>query len=177
MRRALERLDAPVADFVEIDVECRFVELDDIRAGCFDPARFFVEDFGKRPRELFPAPVVRVVECVDHRHRTGQRDLHLVFRCAAQKSGVLDEHWVPAGDGADHDGDIGVVAIAYADGLRMLEIHTFKSFEKRRHEMPTGLLAVGDDIDSSLDLVAQHQTDRVAHALLPRLAFEAPRCP
>ena len=73
--RALERAHAPVAHFVEEDVERRLVELDHVDAGRRDFARFRIQDFGKRPGELLAAAVVHVVERIDHGHRPGQRQL------------------------------------------------------------------------------------------------------
>ena len=142
--------DPPVADLVEIDVERGLVELDDVDAGGLDRARLVVQDFGERPRELFAAPVVGIVEGVDHRHRAGQRDLDLAVGRAAQEARGVDEHRMPARDRTDDDGNVGVVAVADAHGLPVLEVDAVEALEKRRHEMPARLLAVGDDVDAGL---------------------------
>ena len=68
--RALERRDAPVADFIEVDVERRLVELNGVDPGRLDCARLGVQDFGEREGELVAALVVIVIERIDHRHRT-----------------------------------------------------------------------------------------------------------
>ena len=170
-------LDSPVADLVEIDVERGLVELDDVDAGGLDRARLVVQDFGERPRELLAAPVMRVVQGVDHRHRAGQRELDLAVGRAAQEARGVHEHRLPARDRADDDGNVGIVAVADAHGLPVLEVHAVEALEKRRHEMPARLLAVGDDVDAGLLLVAEHQADRVLHPLGERVAFEPPGSP
>ena len=43
--------------------------------------------------------------------------------------------------------------------------------------MPPRLLAIADDVDSRLFLIAQHQAHRVALAFRERFALELPRRP
>ena len=177
LRRALQRGDPPVADLVEIHVERGLVELDHVDAGRLDRARLLVEDLGERPRELFAAPVVRVVERVDHRHRSRQRVLHLPRGRAAQEAGVVDVDRPAPRDRPDDDGHVGVVAVADAHRALVREVDAVESFDERGDEMPARLLAVADDVDAGFLLVAQHEPDRVALAFGERVAVELPRRP
>ena len=46
VQRAVQRVDAPFVDVVEEHVEGRLVELNDVRAGGLELARFLVQQFG-----------------------------------------------------------------------------------------------------------------------------------
>jgi hypothetical protein len=175
--RALEGPHPPVADFVEVDVERGLVELNDVDAGGLDLARFGVQDFRERPRELFAASIVAVVERVDHRHRAGQRDLDLALRRVAQEPRRLDEHRAAPGDRSDHHRHGGVVAVADPHGLPVLEVDAIEGFQECRHEVAAGLFAIGDDIDARLLLVPEHQPDRVIDAFGEDVALEPPGSP
>src|SRR5207249_10877753 len=52
LRGTLERGDAPVAHLVEVDVEGRLIELNDVDARALDRARFVVQYLGECKREL-----------------------------------------------------------------------------------------------------------------------------
>ena len=151
--RPFERGDTPVANFVEIDVEGRLIELDNVDTCRLDCTRLVVQDAGECPSQLLTATVVGVVERVDHGHRPGQCVLYLALGCAAQEPGVLGEHRVPSHDRADDDRHISVVAAADAHGFLVLEIDAVEAFDQRRHEMAARLLAIGDDVDSGALLI------------------------
>jgi hypothetical protein len=69
------------------------------------------------------------------------------------------------------------VAVADAHGLPVLGVHAFEALEERRHEMAARLLAVGDDVDAGLLLVAKHRADCVLQSLGEGVAFEPPGGP
>ena len=78
----------------------------------------------------------------------------------------------------DDDRDVRVVAVPDPDGPAVLEIDAVEGFEKGGHEMAARLLAVGDDVDSRLDLIAYGKS-RTASAMPfgERITFETPRRP
>src|SRR5688572_29743740 len=121
--------------------------------------------------------VVVVIECVNHGQRAGQGPLYWTARLRAQEACVLKVYRLFARDGANHNRHLGIIAVANAHRPCSAKIDALKMLDEGRHEMPTSLLAVANDVDASLGLVAQHQPDRITLAFVKRIAFELPRCP
>ena len=174
LRRALQRADAPVAHFVEVDIERRFVELDHVDTGCLDRTRLVVQDLGERPRERLPAAIVRVVQRVDHRHRTGQRVFDAPLRLRAEERRIVDVDRMAARDGTRDDGHVRVVAVADPDRALVLEIDAVEPLDERGDEVAARLLAVGQDVDPSLFLIEDGEPDRVALRLRKRIVADPP---
>ena len=77
----------------------------------------------------------------------------------------------------DHHRHVGIVAIADPDGLLVLEIDAVEILDERRDEMAARLLAVADDVDAGLLLIADGEANCVALALGELRTFEQPRRP
>ena len=177
LHRPLQRCHAPIAHFLEIDVERRLVELDDIDACRLDRERLFIENLRKDPGQLLPASIMVVVERVDHRHRSRQGVFGFALGHAAQELRVLDIDRMTASHRAHDHRHIGVVTVANPHCLAVLEIHAVEVLDEGRHEMTTCLLTIADDIDAGRLLVGDSKTHRVALALGEPLAFEQPGRP
>src|SRR5450755_3900302 len=147
LRGTLQGGDAPVAHFIEVDIERWLVELDDVHASGFDSASFLIQDLRESPRQLFPAPVVSIIERVDHGHRARKRELHLSPGLAAQEGGVLDVDWVGPRHRTHDYRNVCIVTVTNAHRLLVLKIDALEVLDQRRDEVPAGLLAVGDDVD------------------------------
>ena len=129
-------------------------------------------------RQLFAAPVVGVVQRVDHGHRAGQRELdRLLGRAAQEARRPRRRPGARARDRTDDHRHVGVVAVADAHGPPVLEIDAVEVLDEGGDEVAARLLAVGDDVDAGALLVAQHQAHGIALALGERLALEQPRRP
>ena len=75
-----------VGHLVDVDVERRLVELDDVHAVGLQRQRLLVQQLGERDGELHAVAVVAVGHGVDDGHRPGQRELDRVLRVGAQEA-------------------------------------------------------------------------------------------
>ncbi len=174
---AFQRGDAPVIDLVEEDIEGRFVELDDVDARRLQLARLLIEDAGEFPGQLFAAPVMGVVERVDHGHRPRQRPFDRLRRVGAQEFGILDEDRFAPRHRPRHAWHAGVVPVADAHGFALCEIDPVQVLDKGGDEVLARLFAVADDVDTGLLLVGQGQAQRVLFALDQGVVLQFPRRP
>ena len=85
LRRALQRLHAPVGGVLHVDVEGRLVELDDVDAVGLQRQRLLVQQLGEGHRHLHLVAVEAVGHGVDDGHRAGQRELQLARRVGARQ--------------------------------------------------------------------------------------------
>src|SRR3954464_5122157 len=175
---AMQRVDAPGDDLVQIDVEGWLVELDYIDPDRCHLAGLLVQQLGKSQRQRDPVAVMLVGDRIDDRHRPGQGEFEPPLRMDAGDQRFRRMHAAPpperAGDGR-HRRLVAVVADAHPHPL--LEIDAFDPFEKAVHEMLPRLLAVADDVDPAILLELEGEQGRVALALGQRLAVEPPRRP
>ncbi len=118
-----------------------------------------------------------IVKCIHHRHRTGQSELHFVFRFGAQKFCVVYIYRLFARDCINDDRHLGVVTVADAHGFLSLKIHAVKILDECRHKMSARLFAVADDVNAGVLLIAQCQPHRVALAFGQGIALKFPRRP
>ena len=100
-----------------------------------------------------------------------------MIRCGAEEPGRFLEHRLPAGDRSVDNRDVRVVPIANPHGLLVLEIDAVERLDERRDEVPSRLLAVGDDVDAGALLVREHEPHRVALRFGEGVALEPPRRP
>ena len=63
------------------------------------------------------------------------------------------------------------------NGRHLGEVDSLELLDEAPHEVAARLLAVGDDVDAGVLLIAKRQGHRVAHALLEGGAVEEPRSP
>ena len=83
-----------------------------------------------------------------------------------------------AAHGPGHGRHVRLVAVgADADRHHLREVDAVELLDEAPHEVPAGLLAVGDDVDAGLLLLAQGQEHRVALALLERRGPRGARAP
>src|SRR3954447_21399996 len=173
---AVQRVDAPGDDVVQIDVEGWLVELDYIDPERRQLAGLLVQQLGESQRQRDPVAVMLVGDRIDDRHRPGQGVFEPPLRMDAGDQRFRRMHAAPpperAGDGR-HRRLVAVVADAHPHPL--LEIDALDAFEKAVHEMLPRLLAVADDPSVFLEL--QREQGRVALALGQRVAIEPPRRP
>ncbi len=176
-RCSLEGFDAVVPHLIKKDIERRFVELNDIDAGCRDLARFRVQNPGERSGEFWTAVVIIIVEGIHHGHGAGQSEFRLPLGLRTQETSVFDIDRFLAFYRPGNNRYLGVVPVANTHGAGLLEIYPGKALNKGGDKMPAGLFAVTHDVDPGHFLVAQYQADSVFLAFLQKCPFQAPGRP
>ena len=131
--------------------------------------RLLVEDLGEGHRHLGPVAVMLIGQRVDDGHGPGHGEFQrAVGLCARAK--VTSSAWIGPRlrqQLGDHGGAVGVVAVvAYADPGLLVEVDALDLFQDAVDEMLSGLLAVGDDVDSGRFLIADRQADGVVLGFL-----------
>ena len=91
MDGTLQRLHAPVGRLVHVDIEGRFVKLDDVHTVGLQGQGLGVEQLGKGESHfdapLAPAAVIAVGHGVDNRHRARQGEFELALGVGARQLG------------------------------------------------------------------------------------------
>lgn len=95
-RTGRQRLDTPIANLIEKDIERRLVELDHAHASSGYLARCLIENLRELPCQPLAAAIVLAVERIDHGHRTGQGKLDRVCGFGAKEARALDIHRLDA---------------------------------------------------------------------------------
>src|SRR6266540_6100215 len=176
--RAVEGRDAPVAHLVHVDVEGRLVELDHVHAERGELARFLADQGSQRHAELRAAAIVGVVDGIGDGHGPGDGELDSTPGLSAEEAHLVGVDRTAPAERRRHRRHVGFVAVAAdADRDHFREVHAVQPLDEAPDEVTPRLLAVGDDVDAGLLLVAECQADGVALALLKRRALEAPGRP
>ena len=181
-RRALQSvdglvqgLDAPVLHVLREDVEGGLVELDHVDAGLLELAGLLVQDLREGHGHLRPAAVVGIGDRVADGHRAGQGELQFLLRLGAGEFHLVQVHRRGPGQRPGDRRDFELVAIVPdAHERLLLPVDAADLLEEAVHEVDAEHLAVGDDVDAGLFLVAQPLGGRAALAVLERLAGELP---
>src|SRR5262245_8752721 len=161
--RAVQRVDAPRLDLPQIDIEGRFVELNDIHAVGLERTRLGVEEIGERHRHLRAVAVMGIRDRIDDGHRSRQRELELALGVGACELRLSRVHARLEAKRTRDGGYHRLVAVgADADLDLAREIDPIDEFEKAMHEMLARLLAVGDDVDAAILLQLEREHRRVA---------------
>ena len=175
---AVEGGHAPIAHTVHEDVEGRLVELDHIHAERGELPRLLIDQGGQRHAELRAAAVVGVVDGIGDRHGPGDGELQAALGLSAEEADLVGVDRTAPAERRRHRRHIGLVAVgADADRDHLGKVHAVPARRSPIRSDDASLLAVGDDVDAGLLLIAQGQADGVALALLERRAREAPRRP
>src|SRR5688572_16524923 len=161
----LQRLDAPLLNLVEVNVEARLVELDHVRAGVGQLARFGVEDPGEAHRQRLPiGAVVLVGDLVGNGYRPGQRHLEAAVRQPTGDAAGVDEHGRAPfyrTDDAGHLGRFGVTAATRALPSELLRVGPGETGQEPPDVMPSRDLAVGHDVETCFFLLENGDAYRV----------------
>ena len=163
MRGALQRLDAPVADLVHVDVEGGLVELDHVDAVGLQRLGFLVEQFGKGERHLDAVAVIFVGNGVDDGHRAGQGEFQLARGVGAGDAGLIGMDAALQPQRRHHLRHHRLVAVFADSHLDLVgEIDALDLLQKAVDEMLARLLALGDDVDAGVLLQLDRQQRGVA---------------
>ena len=151
LRGPLERAHAPVRRVLHVDVESRFVKLNDVDAVRLQGQRLLVQKRRKGKGHGHLVAVEAVRHGIDDGHRAWQRELDLVARVRPQETRFDVVHPALQCDGRHHLRNLGVVA-AITDAHRdlVLEIDALDALQKAMHEMLAGLLAIANDGESRI---------------------------
>jgi hypothetical protein len=149
----IERVDTPRFDLVEIDVESGLVDLHDVDADRDEFVDFGTERVCERERGLRAARIVMVDERIDDRHRPGQRHLEALRGRRARETDLICVNRSRPAHRPDDRGTVGFIPIAANTAtLESGRIDAIERSGKAVYEVVSGLLAVGDDIDSRANL-------------------------
>lgn len=169
--------DTPIIHFFKEDIECRFVELDDVHTSGFQFPGFLVEDLGEFPGQFFAALVVAVVQRVDHRHGTRQCPFDGLLGLLAQEFCVFDKNGFLPRYRANDCRYARVITVADADSFTLFEIDAAEVFDECRDEVLACLFAVADDIYARLQLLLQGDAQGVLLAFDQFFTLQLPRRP
>ena len=154
LQRAVQRLQPVLPRFFRARLHVRLVDLHVVGAGREQIADLLVDRGGVIHRRVFLALVEIVLRLLQHRERTGDGDLRLAIRVAAQELDVVDFDGMAACDPAD-DPRHGVgMARSIERRSRVVEID---AVERRGKPVRVALapdLAVGDDVEAGVFLGA-----------------------
>ena len=173
--RQVEGLDTPCVDFVEVHVEGRLVELNDIDARV-DEVRDLGRDRAREGKAQLPARAVRFVDHrVDQRHRPGNRQLQPPVRQRAREPHVIEMDRRGASYLARHGWAGRLVAIAADTAfLPLVRVDPTQPLREAVHEVAAGLFPIGHDVDARPQLFADRDAGRVALRFGEIRAFEPP---
>jgi hypothetical protein len=182
LRRALERLHAPVGGILHVDIEGGLVELDDVHAIGLKRQGLLVEQLGEGEGHLDPSFGITAVEAVRHGvddgHRAGQGELQLLLRVRTRQLCLEGMHAALQAQGRHHLRHHRVVAVVADAHLHLvLEVDALDLLEKAVHEVLPRLLAVAHDVQACVFLGLDPQQGRVGLGLAKRIAFSPPLGP
>ena len=173
----LQRADTPLLNLIEVDVEARFVELNDVAAIVRQLAGFLVEQPREIHREGAPAAVILISERIGRRHRTRQSDFHRLVGITPKELQCTEHSRTRAPQWTGHPRGIDHHAVAIAAGLNLDQaavIDPFEPFAKSPDVMPPPLLAIGQDAQSRFMLVINSQPHGVVLPLAQYIVLQAP---
>ena len=182
MRGALQCLYAPAGGVFTVDIEGRFVELNNVHAIGLQRQRFLVQQGRKSHRHLDAPGLVAAVKAVGHgidnRHRAGQGEFDFFVGVGAQQ---LRFHGVdPAFERERphhlrHHRVVAVVAYAHLD--LVLKVDAADLLQKSVDKVLSRLLAVTNDVQPGVFLHLDPQQGGICLGLQQRVAAGHPLRP
>src|SRR4029453_10352998 len=149
LQRTVDRLDGVLARRFRPGLEVRFVDLDDVRAGCLQVSQLLVDGLGVAQRQAAWVAVVIVPRLLRHRERPRNRDLDPAVCDRPEKLDVPDLDRPPAADRPDDSRDGILVTRAIERDAGMLEIEAVERGREAgrvalpaRYDVPAGPLHV-----------------------------------
>ena len=178
LRRALQRLHAPLGGVLHVHVEGGFIELDDVHAVGLQGQRLLVEQLGEDEGHLDLVAIEAIGDRVDNRHRPGQRELELALRVRPRElrlEGMDPALEFQRRDHLRHHRVVAVVADAHLH--LVLEIDAFDLLQEPVHEMLARLLAITDDVQARVFLGLDPQQGGIGLGLAQFVALGVPPGP
>jgi hypothetical protein len=172
---AVERARPIGEDLVVIAGHRRLIELQHIAAGGLQVEKLGIDGGRDIHRELGLVGIGFVQRAVDDRHRPRDRDLHRPVRVRLGKGELAHAGGATATDLADDARDearASSVAIGFLLAL-VLEINALPGRRGVIDEAFAPLLAVGQDVEANLLLIAQRDQRGIVLRLCELFAFEA----